>query len=198
MLVVLGTGGHAVDVAELAGRLGVGPVSAFELHPGGRDRVQEHGIAIVTDVDELPTDASYTLGVGYPDRRRQASRLIQGIPAHGPLVDPAAVVSPSVSLGPGVQVFWQASVAPRAAIGAHTLVSYGASVGHHSSIGEYSALMPGVRISGDVRVDVGVLIGSGAVVLQGLQIGAHAVVGAGAVVTKDVPAGATVVGAPAR
>lgn len=43
-----------------------------------------------------------------------------------------------------------------------------------------------------------VRIGSGAVILCGLTIGDGAIVGAGCVVTKNVPAGATVVGVPAR
>jgi UDP-2-acetamido-3-amino-2,3-dideoxy-glucuronate N-acetyltransferase len=41
-------------------------------------------------------------------------------------------------------------------------------------------------------------LGSGAVILGGVRIGAGAIVGAGAVVTRDVPAGATVAGSPAR
>jgi UDP-2-acetamido-3-amino-2,3-dideoxy-glucuronate N-acetyltransferase len=41
-------------------------------------------------------------------------------------------------------------------------------------------------------------IGSGATILGGVRIGAEATVGAGAVVVNDVPAGATVVGNPAR
>lgn len=41
-------------------------------------------------------------------------------------------------------------------------------------------------------------IGSGATILCGVKIGAGAIVGAGAVVTKDVAAGATVAGNPAR
>ena len=41
-------------------------------------------------------------------------------------------------------------------------------------------------------------VGSGCVILGGVRIGEGAMVGAGAVVTRDVPAGATVVGNPAR
>jgi len=41
-------------------------------------------------------------------------------------------------------------------------------------------------------------IGSGAVIMCGVRIGAGALVGAGAVVTRDVPAGAVVMGSPAR
>ncbi len=41
-------------------------------------------------------------------------------------------------------------------------------------------------------------LGSGVVILGGVRIGESATIGAGAVVTRDVPAGATVVGNPAR
>jgi serine O-acetyltransferase len=40
-----------------------------------------------------------------------------------------------------------------------------------------------------------VYIGAGAKVLGNVRIGHHAVIGANAVITRDVPAGATVVGA---
>jgi len=44
----------------------------------------------------------------------------------------------------------------------------------------------------------GASIGSGAVLICGITIGENALIGAGSVVTKDVPAGATVAGNPAR
>lgn len=48
------------------------------------------------------------------------------------------------------------------------------------------------------KVEAGAVIGGAAVILPGIMIGERAVIGAGAVVTKDVPAGVTVVGNPAR
>lgn len=47
-------------------------------------------------------------------------------------------------------------------------------------------------------VRTGAAIGAGAVILPGLEIGADALIGAGAVVTKNVAAGTTVIGNPAR
>jgi UDP-2-acetamido-3-amino-2,3-dideoxy-glucuronate N-acetyltransferase len=44
----------------------------------------------------------------------------------------------------------------------------------------------------------GASIGTNATVLGGVTVGERAIVGAGAVVTRDVPAGATVAGNPAR
>jgi acetyltransferase-like isoleucine patch superfamily enzyme len=50
----------------------------------------------------------------------------------------------------------------------------------------------------ETRIGDGASLGSGAVILGGVTVGAGALVGAGAVVSRDVPAGATVAGVPAR
>ena len=84
------------------------------------------------------------------------------------------------------------------------------------SIGEGTQIGPGVQIltadhprdaaeratgvewGRPVRIGRNVWIGGGAIILPGVTIGDDAIVGAGSVVTRDVPAGATVVGNPAR
>ena len=62
---------------------------------------------------------------------------------------------------------------------------------------------PSVRRAGaefgrPVRIGQDVWIGGGAIILPGVTIGDNAVIGAGSVVTRDVPAGATARGNPAR
>ncbi|MEO8813421.1 MAG: sugar O-acetyltransferase [Caulobacteraceae bacterium] len=56
----------------------------------------------------------------------------------------------------------------------------------------------GLEFGRPIRVGANVWIGGGALVLPGVTIGDDVIVGAGSVVTHDVPAGATVVGNPAR
>ena len=49
-----------------------------------------------------------------------------------------------------------------------------------------------------IRIGANAWIGGGALLMPGVTVGDDATIGSGAVVTKDVPAGATVVGNPAR
>lgn len=56
----------------------------------------------------------------------------------------------------------------------------------------------GYEFGRPIAVGRNVWIGGGAIILPGVTIGDDAMIGAGSVVTRDVPAGATAIGNPAR
>jgi maltose O-acetyltransferase len=56
----------------------------------------------------------------------------------------------------------------------------------------------GLEFGRPITIGRNVWIGGGAIILPGVSIGDDAIIGAGSVVTRDVPAGATAFGNPAR
>lgn len=111
---------------------------------------------------------------------------------------PSAVLSKNALLGKGVVACAGAIVCTGARIGDGAILNTGSIVDHDCEIGAYAHIAPGAVLAGNVRVGERAWIGLNASVREGASIGKDALVGAGAVVVKDVPAGVTVVGIPAR
>ncbi len=97
---------------------------------------------------------------------------------------------------------------PGAKIGRRTFIDHGMGVviGETAELGDDCTLYHGVTLGGTTwnkgkrhpTLKAGVVIGAGAKVLGPIVIGEGAKIGSNAVVVKDVPAGATALGIPAR
>jgi UDP-perosamine 4-acetyltransferase len=113
-------------------------------------------------------------------------------------IHPTASVSTSAVLGRNVVIASQAVVCAEAKIADLAILNTAALVDHECEIGPAAHICPGANLAGRVRVGARAFIGLGANIIQCLTVGEGATIGAGAVVLRDVPAGATAVGIPAR
>jgi sugar O-acyltransferase (sialic acid O-acetyltransferase NeuD family) len=104
----------------------------------------------------------------------------------------------TVSVGEGTVICVGATLTVDITIGRHVLLNYNSTIGHDCRINDFATVSPGANLSGYTHVGRCAYIGAGAVTVENHTIGDGAVVGAGAVVTRDVPAGVTVVGIPAK
>ncbi len=103
-----------------------------------------------------------------------------------------------VEIGEGALFSPFTTVTSNVRIGRHFHCNLYSYVEHDCVIGDFVTFAPAVKCNGNVTIGDGAYIGAGAIIRQGLSIGAGATIGMGAVVTKDVPAGQTWVGNPAR
>jgi UDP-2-acetamido-3-amino-2,3-dideoxy-glucuronate N-acetyltransferase len=116
-------------------------------------------------------------------------------------------------IGPFVEIQRGARVGSRCKIQSHTFICDGVEIADDVFVGHGVMFIndkrPRATTNGEFQreadwellttvVERGASIGSGVVILGGVRIGAEALVGAGAVVTRDVRAGETVAGNPAR
>jgi sugar O-acyltransferase (sialic acid O-acetyltransferase NeuD family) len=138
-----------------------------------------------------------------PVREKLAERCVQDGVQPWTVAAANVVRMDEVVLGEGAILSPFVTLTSNIRIGRHFHANIYSYVAHDCEIGDFVTFAPGVHCNGNIVVEDHAYIGTGAVIKQGqpgkpLVIGRGAVVGMGAVVTKSVPAGATVVGNPAR
>ncbi len=106
----------------------------------------------------------------------------------------------NISLGKGVFLNFNCIILDvvKVTIGDRTQIGPGVQILTADHPRDAAQRRAGLEFGRPVTIGADVWIGGGAIVLPGVTIGDGVIVGAGAVVTRDVPAGATVVGNPAR
>jgi sugar O-acyltransferase (sialic acid O-acetyltransferase NeuD family) len=194
-LYVLGFGGHARSVADVAVAAGITRLVFVDenARPG-------ETFADLPAIVALPAspEAAWQL---FPASGDNAQREQQVAGARLPI---ATLIAPSAYLGlraeimPGAFIAHRAHVGPAARVGRGTIVNTGAQVDHESVIGDFSHVSVNATVAGRCRIGAFVMVGAGATVIDRVSVCDHVVIGAGATVVRDITEPGTYVGTPAR
>lgn len=205
-MLIVGTGGHALDLLDVVVRLNladnlcffnnVDPAFEFEIPFLKNKPVIRKSEDLTGYFKQQP---HYILATGNPKSRKALNELML---SHGG--KPLSLVSPLASigyinnqLGEGLNIMNHVVITSNVSIGKGSLINTGTIITHDCRIGEYVEISPGVRIAGGCHIMDNVFIGTGACILPKITIGKNSVVAAGAVVIKDVPDHVMVAGNPA-
>lgn len=140
----------------------------------------------------------YLLAIGNPKTKERIVEKMRDVGAHFvKLIHPTAQVSQFVSIGCGTIVCPNAEISPNVNVGEFCTI-LNAGIGHDCSIGDYCTVSGGSYINGGCHVGDRVFFGSGSLIVPGKKIDMDAHIGIGSVVIRNVKAGSTVFGNPAK
>lgn len=204
-VVIVGSGGHAVVIADALLAAGVSVLGFVDTDPSRRGAIL-CGVTVLGDESVLrrhPPDATRLAngigGVRCESRRRMVQERLEADGWEFVAVrHPAAIVSPFARIGAGAQLLAGAVVQANARVGKGAIVNTAAVVEHDVDLGDFVHVAPRAVLCGAAAIGADSHVGAGAVVRQGVRLGANTMVGAGAVVVADSAGGATLLGVPAR
>jgi sugar O-acyltransferase (sialic acid O-acetyltransferase NeuD family) len=113
-------------------------------------------------------------------------------------IAPDVLIGKFARIGEGAVIFPGSIVGPSAQIGTAVTINGGTKLGHDVRIGDFSSLMVDITVGGGTVIGSRVFVGSGATIIPKRTIGEGAKIGAGSVVIRNVRAGQSVFGNPAR
>ena len=168
-------------------------------------RINGHDVLSLRGFSELGVrEKSIAIAIADPaTRMKLVARCVEAGLDFFSVSAPSSLIMDEVIIGEGALISPFVTLTSNIKIGRHFHANLYSYVEHDCVIGDFVTFAPGVKCNGNVHIGDGTYVGAGAIIRQGttdkpLRIGPQAVIGMGAVVTKDVTAGSTVIGNPAR
>lgn len=194
-LLIIGCGGHARSVADVALSLGISNLIFWDIN--ARENETLFTFPVVADSSLFHICKKLFIAIGDNKERADYFEKLKEKKLHN-IISAHAYIAISATIGRGIFIAHGAHVGPMACVGDNTIINTRAVIEHECAIGAHSHISVNATITGRCQIEDFVFIGAGAVVKDKVSICSNVTVGAGAVVVKDIIEPGIYVGSPAR
>ncbi|MNN12562.1 UDP-N-acetylbacillosamine N-acetyltransferase [compost metagenome] len=196
-LLILGFGGHARSVADVA--LACGYRQIIFIDQNARKGETFAGFPVLKSVVEnLSSDWDGFPASGDGGRRQSQCDEIRKMGlVLATIISPAATLGPDCTIYEGSFVGHHAHIGPAARIGTGCIVNTAAVVEHECTVGDFSHISVNSTMAGRSSIGSHCMLGAGAILIDGISIGNDVIIGAGGVVHRSISQPGTYVGVPA-
>lgn len=197
-LVIIGFGGHARSVADVALAYGIKKLIFVDENGIEDEKFEGHPV-----LRSLPStiDINWACIPASGDGLKRQIQVEQIQSQNWPvatLIAPSATIGVGAIISSGSFIGQHTHVGPMTIVGKCCIVNTGAVVEHDCVVGDYSHLSVNSTVAGRAQVGKYVLVGAGATVIDGIKISDNVIIGAGGVVVKSINISGTYVGIPVK
>ena len=185
-LLILGFGGHARSVADVALACGFRELQFVDQN--ARDGESFLGFPVLKHHEKtLPDGWSAFPAAGDNGRRslQYAEMLALGWQVAS-LIAPSASIGVGSRISAGTFVGHHAHVGPMATVGNGCIINTGAVIEHECVVGDYVHVSVNATLAGRSRLGMLSMLGAGACVIDGIDVADGVIIGAGAIVLRSI------------
>lgn len=199
-IVIVGSGGHAKSVANVAKSCGYKILAFVDDKNAG---VNLLGIPIINsnDATEKYSDENFFIAIGNNAARKSVSKKYKSKLPHAnfpSLIHKSSVIGFDCEIEEGTILMAFSHVGPESKIGKFCIINTSSSIDHDCTIKDFTSIAPGVITGGNVNIGFQSAIGIGAVIKHDIDIGDNVVVGANSFVNKNIGNSVVVFGTPSK
>ena len=187
-LIIIGAGGHAISVMNVAISSGMNVTAFIDENKVGK---QIMGISVISKQRYLNDYSNIGLAIAIGDNALRESIYNEYIADltnvyFPPLIHKSSVIGVGTIIGDGTVLMPLVNVGPNSKIGKFCVLNTSSSIDHDCAMKSYSSLAPRAVCGGNVKIGVRSAVSIGATVKHGVIIGDDVVIGANSYVNKAI------------
>ena len=209
-IIILGTGGTAIDILDIISDIGNnnkgGKLECIGFLDDEESKIGKtiNNVRVLGQLNMAKDykDVYFINGIGSPttflNKEKIISKINVSLDRFITLIHPSSSISKSAEIGLGSVIFQNVVVGSNAKVGKHVVILPNTVISNDDLVGDYTCIAGSVYISGAVSIGGTCYIGANTSIKESLSIGKGALVGMGSVVIDNVLSRSVYAGNPAK